>query len=283
MTWDGPGRAPLVVKQVHPAGAFSTGTHDLSIDGAGVHLDPARATGRVTDGRHEIEWDLTLEGGGAPLFHFPYERLYTARLPRKKLLTPAPTLAFQGTLTVDGERREVASWRGLRGHNWGSEHAFAYAYGNCNTWDCPPGESAPELVIDGFSVKIRLGPVKSPWLSLAVGRRGDRELAWNRLGGWWSRRSRVRFPCWDLELESEGRSLSSRWRADPADLAGLRYFHPDGRVSYCYNTKYAALDVTIRDRDGATLRATSHAAELEFLYPEPLPGLPLAGNLTFPR
>ena len=48
--------------------------------------------------------------------------------------------------------------------------------------------------------------------------------------------------------------------------AGLRYRHPDGRESYCYNTKFAKVSVTTH-----TGRFTSVAGEHEVLFPEPLP------------
>jgi hypothetical protein len=55
---------------------------------------------------------------------------------------------------------------------------------------------------------------------------------------------------------------------DPSAYAGLRYAHPDGRESYCYNTKFADVSWTV---DGE--RYTSRQGELEVLYPERLPGI----------
>ncbi|MFO0751102.1 MAG: hypothetical protein U1F43_36320 [Myxococcota bacterium] len=49
--------------------------------------------------------------------------MYTAALPKSKMMTPAPRAVFDGSLTVDGEVLDVRGWVGLRGHNWGREHA----------------------------------------------------------------------------------------------------------------------------------------------------------------
>ncbi|MEZ4239583.1 MAG: hypothetical protein R3F59_26190 [Myxococcota bacterium] len=58
--------------------------------------------------------------------------------------------------------------------------------------------------------------------------------------------------------------------ADPAGYAGLRYDHPDGRQSACYNTKFARV---VWDVGGE--RFTSSCGELEVLQPEPASGVPL--------
>ena len=49
--------------------------------------------------------------------------MYRARLPRTKLLSPAPAARFSGSLTVDGRSIDVDGWRGMAGHNWGAQHA----------------------------------------------------------------------------------------------------------------------------------------------------------------
>jgi hypothetical protein len=62
-------------------------------------------------------------------------------------------------------------------------------------------------------------------------------------------------------------------RLDPARAAGLRYLHPDGTVSYCYNVKDADTRLVL-----GTVSYRSRAGELEFLFPDPVPGIPLHGE-----
>jgi hypothetical protein len=38
-------------------------------------------------------------------------------------LSPAPAARFDGRLTVDSREIAVEGWRGMVGHNWGSQHA----------------------------------------------------------------------------------------------------------------------------------------------------------------
>ena len=54
---------------------------------------------RALDG---IDWELRFESAEEPLFHLPRDWMYRARLPRTKLLSPAPAARFDGSLTVDG-------------------------------------------------------------------------------------------------------------------------------------------------------------------------------------
>jgi hypothetical protein len=185
--------------------------------------------------------------------------MYTAGFPKKKVVTPAPNLRFDGTFMVGAERWTIDGWIGMRGHNWGREHAWRYAYGNCNLWD----DGHPRLV-DGFSARIKLGGgMKSPWLSTIMGRAPDHAL--NNLNHWFGGAT-VSPEHW--ALRTGGCQLEMR--ADTSTYVGLRYAHPGGDESYCYNTKFASVDW--RTPSG---RFTSQTGELEVLYDQPLADIPL--------
>jgi len=161
-------------------------------------------------------------------------------------------------------RWDVSGWVGLRGHNWGREHAHTYAYGSCNLWD----DGDERRTVDGFTVRIVLGGRPSPWLTAVVARGPD--LARNGLRHWLGAGT-VEPGRWAVSWPGPHRRRASlEMRTDPAAYAGLRYAHPDGRESYCYNTKFADVTWTV----GAT-SATSRCGELEVLYPQPLSGMPV--------
>ncbi len=248
------GRLPRVVKREVPWEALALDAHQIDFRAGSVSLTPNRAQGSVGEAR----WDLALTGGLPPLHHLGHPWMYTGRFPKKKLLTPAPNLRFQGEFHWGAERWEVERWIGLRGHNWGTEHAWTYAYGNCSAWD-----DGSARTFDGFSAKIRLGGRPTPWLSGLVG--------W----GPEVRRNRLRHALARCEVMLDRWSLRSgpvrlEMTADPATYVGLRYAHPDGRESYCYNTKFASVSYEV---DGQ--RYTSRQGELEVLLPEPAAGIPL--------
>jgi hypothetical protein len=268
--WSGAGSRPIVVQQVL-ARDIRTSRVQVDIATPAASLCAARAAGSLESDGHRIAWDLDLEGEGPPIFHAPYEAMYRLPVPSKKLMTPRPRLTFTGWLEVDGARIEVARWVGLRGHNWGSDHPVTYAYCNANLWE-EPGDWA----FDGFSGRIRLGPALSPWLSAAVLRLARDELAWNGLAGLVNKTARAEFPSWSCAFGRGAATLRVHARLDPEEVAGLRYLSPSGRVSYCYNTKFGVLEVTL-GRAGRREERLSRFAELEFLVPEPIPGIPLHG------
>jgi hypothetical protein len=259
LIWFQRGEVPRVWKREVPAERLQLEPARIGLAGDQFRLDAQGCAGKIGD----ASWQLGFSGGLAPIFHFASERFYTASFPRKKLLTPAPNLQFDGTIELGEHRIEVKQWIGLRGHNWGREHAFAYAYGGCNVWD----DGATDRVVDGFTARVRLvAGVLSPWMSGVVFRDGAREVDHNRKRDWFARGAIVEPRHWHVPY----RDFSLDMEAGSEPYVGLRYRHPDGRESYCYNTKFAAVTV----EDGAR-RHTSSSGELEVLYAHPLPGVAL--------
>lgn len=253
------GRPPVVAKREVPWSQVDADPRAIRLACGPIALSAGQARGAIAD----VSWDLQLTGGQPPLFHLPLAAMYTGRFPKKKLLTPAPNLRFDGQITFGADRWDVDGWTGLRGHNWGREHAHRYAYGSCNVWD----DGDPDRAVDGFSAQILLGGHPSPWLTSVVGR--GPTVARNRLRHWLGA-GEVGPGRWRAQWWRPRKRVALELVADPAGYAGLRYGHPDGRVSFCYNTKFARVSWEV---DG--VRHTSRCGELEVLFPEPLPGVPL--------
>jgi hypothetical protein len=264
---------PSVVKQVRKMSEIAVAKTRLRIEGQEVLLSDRETRTHVVDedGR-EASWELQLEAKDTAIFHMPYNWMYTAPFPKKKIITPAPRLIFNGTLSFDGREVRVDDWVGIRGHNWGSEHAWRYVYGNCNLFE---GEA--DAVLEMFTAKIKLGPIKSPWLSMGVLRHRGVEHGFRSLRYAAQSTPVVDFPSWEATLRTGDETLHASWELDPEQTVGLRYLHPDGKVSFCYNTKFA----TIRARSG-DLELTTDQAELEFLFEKPVAEIPLYGEATLP-
>lgn len=255
LIWFERGRRPGVVKHEVEWPSLTLSQDAIGIQAGPISLTPDHAKGRIGD----IEWDLTLTPSLAPLLHFPSDWMYSAGFPKKKAVTPAPNLGFDGRLQIDGDEWPIENWTGLRGHNWGREHAHTYAYGNCNIWD----DHAPRTV-DGFSARIRLpGGLLSPWLSTMVGVAPDHAL--NGLQHWFCS-GQVGQTNWTMKAGGCTLTMS----CDKRTYVGLRYIHPDGSESYCYNTKFA--DVQWHTPQG---EFTSQLGELEVLVPTPMDDVPL--------
>lgn len=275
--WEGPGRPPVVIKQVLPMGAFSTHSGKLHLAGNGCLLTGTEAVGSCHDERHRASWSLHLAALQPPLYHYPYGVLYRLGFPKKKIVTPAPELLVDGTLRLDGHEWSVQGWKGQRGHNWGSEHALRYAYGSALA-----GQGDDRLLFDGFTASIRLGPLASPLLSAAILRLGEREVAFNAPRTWWNRKVTLDYPRWSATFESGGVRVHSEFTLDPAEIAALHYLHPDGKVSYCANSKYARARFVVTE-GGTERHYETDCADLEFLMPEPLPGVVYHGDAVIPR
>jgi hypothetical protein len=249
------GQPPQVAKRNVQWSDLGLDDNAIRIESQGVCLTPSRAQGAIAD----IKWELSLNNAGPPLLHFPWDWMYTAGFPKKKAISPAPHLLFNGHITIGDSCWDISDWVGLRGHNWGREHAHMYAYGNCHVWD----DKQPRTV-DGFSARIRLlGRIQSPLLSTIVGRHPTIEL--NRPKHWFGGAT-VTPTAWVFQHGDNKLEMI----ADQSHYAGLRYTHPDGQESYCYNTKFAEVKWKVGDE-----LFTSTMGELEVLFPEPLDGVPL--------
>jgi len=277
--WPRPGQRPTVVRQVILGHNVETSSSAVEIRSELASLTAAEAHGALESGGHRIAWDLTLTGDDPPIYHAPHRPMYTLPVPSKKLMTPRPRLEMSGTVAVDGAEVVVDRWVGLRGHNWGSAHPHSYAFCTANLWQ-EPGRWA----FEGYTGRIHLGSMVSPWLSAAVLRLDKEELPLNSLRRWLNRSARVEFPSWSVTFgDGSGTRLDVRCTLDPEELAGLIYLSPSGRVGYCYSTKFAHLELHLERSGRAPETKTSRCAELEFLSPDPIAGIPLYGEETLPR
>jgi hypothetical protein len=124
------------------------------IDGASV--GPGHAEGALED----CSWSLTWHADAPPLPYLPSEGLYDRRLPRSNGIALVPAATFTGTADVAGERLDLTGWRGMVGHNWGADHADRWLWLHATGL----GERDPGGWLDMVLVRVRVGPVLTPWL-----------------------------------------------------------------------------------------------------------------------
>ena len=142
--WDAEAGPPHAVKQSlaapsPPAGGFS---------------GRAEAQGRSAG------WELEPAGDQPALRHLPRRWMYRAPLPRTKLESPLPDAVFTGWIEAGGRRTEVAGWRGMVGHNWGSEHAERWVWLHAVGF-----EEAPGAWLDVALGRVRVGGATTPWVA----------------------------------------------------------------------------------------------------------------------
>src|SRR5688500_11059290 len=93
-------RPPIVCKREVPWTEVEASPEALGLRAGRISLRPDHAKGAIAD----VSWDLKLSGGLPPLFHLPYAAMYEAPFPKKKALTPAPNLRFDGRVEAGGVR-----------------------------------------------------------------------------------------------------------------------------------------------------------------------------------
>ena len=256
------------------AGFTSQGAEalNLSLCGAAWSIAPSGHSRGEVDG---AAWDLKftrVEGSlGEPLSIFPSRMMLEAPFPKSKLLTPFPMLRFAGEVRAFDEAFDVEGWHGMLGHNWGKEHALEYAWGQCLF---PAEAGTPAAWVEGFTGRVKVGPVATPRLSALVVQRGDETWRFDRTFDPWTQKAEVEERRWTVELKNDRARAILEMDAMGRPLACLGYKDPTGAMGYCINTKLARTKVTVEPAGAAAFTLESaHGGALEFMRREPVRGL----------
>ena len=206
------------------------------------------ASAHVEAGGHEGGWDLRFETSEPPLQHLPRDFMYTAPVPRTKLLTPLPAARFSGSADLDGREWDLDGWTGMVGHNWGAEHAERWIWLHASGFE----GHGPDTWLDLGIGRIKVGRFTVPWIANgALSLDGTR----HPLGGPGKVRSTkidesptsVRF-----RLAGSGLGVEGSVRAPREAFVGWVYADPDGSEHHTVNCSVANVELFV---DGQTLRA----------------------------
>jgi hypothetical protein len=267
--------ADKVLRPFEPSALARSG---LALTLGEAHLRDGEACGSV--GR--LAWELTWSGGGAPLLLLP-EVLYAGRFPKAKALVPRPLVRFAGRFTIDGEALGgdggIDGWIGSQNHNWGSRHTDEYAWGQVAGFD-----GAPDTFLELSTARVKLGPMKTPWLTPIVLRDGARELRFSTLLR--AARNRGRYDertfVWTFAGEAEGVSIEGRIEAPREAFVALPYANPPGGTKTCLNTKVARCVLTLREGGRTRELVSERRAAFEILTDRADHGIPVE-RLPDPR
>jgi hypothetical protein len=153
---------PRATKITYPASELSVPTGAYIKVGEAT-LDQSTARGSIPEDSLPSSWDLTFTDEGEAFHHLPSERMYRAKLPRTKLLSPYPGARFSGTAKVGDREIALDGWPGMIGHNWGAEHAERWIWLHAADLGGNPGD-----YLDIAAGKIKIGPWTTPWISNGV-------------------------------------------------------------------------------------------------------------------
>ena len=222
----------------------------------------------------EARWKLRFASDEPELHHLSPEWLYRAPLPRTKLTSPAPDASFDGVLDLGrhGEL-ELRGWRGMVGHNWGTEHAERWI------WLHGVGfEGRPDAWLDVALGRLRIAGRMTPWVANgALCLDGLR----HRIGGLGARGLSVSESArgCDLRLSgANGVSVEGRVSVPQGTAAGWRYADPDGGEHDVVNCSIAGLELNVAVADGSAPLAlrSAHGGVFELGMRERDHGVPIA-------
>ena len=247
-----------------PSAAKLTAPGPTSGDGDWLRVGEARvgadgASGSIGD---DFAWDLSLDGAEQPLLHLPRAWMYRARLPRTKLLSPAPAARFSGGLTVQGREIAVDGWRGMAGHNWGAQHAERWIWLHGIT---PDGDW-----LDAAIGRVKVGPATTPWVGNgALSIAGDRYAL---------RRAKVTEAPTHCTFALSGSGVQVRGSVSaPAErFVGWVYADPDGSEHHTVNCSIADMRLSVsRGRERASELVVPGGAAYELGMREHDHGVPI--------
>jgi hypothetical protein len=224
-------------------------------------VEPGRASGEIKVPDLDATWDLRFGDGADAMHHLPYERLYRARLPRTKFLSPYPASNFDGELTLNGEVITLAGWPGMIGHNWGAEHAERWVWIQGSGFD---GRS-PEDYFDMAVGRIKVAGRTTPWVGNAMLMLDGKP---HRLGGF------GHVPSTEVEesptgarfeLKGKDVKVSGNVRAAAKDFVAWIYADPVGPEHNTLNCSVSDLELDMELDGGPAQRlAVKGAAAYEF-------------------
>jgi hypothetical protein len=102
--------------------------------------------------------------------------------------------------------------------------------------------------------RVRVGPVLTPWLTLAVLRVGDEEIRFDRplrspLG-----HVRLRGDRWTFRTSNGRDGLSVTIQGADSGFVDLAYRNPPGGAKLCRNTKIAVCEAVLTRHNGESIR-----------------------------
>lgn len=268
--FDGERERVTAAKEVSPISTCRFARQGLDVRIGSAFLVDGQLAGQASSGGNMLRWDLGYAGDERPLLLLPasfYERAF----PKAKALVGMPNAHFDGTIVVNGEPVEVSGRTGSQNHNWGSKHTDAYAWGQVAGFD-----NAPRTFLECSTARLKLGPLWTPPMTVAVLRLEDREIRLNTVWQAFRACGDFGFLWWRFESRTRDVRVSASFRAPKSSFVGLTYGNPPGGAKTCLNTKLAGCEVVVKQA-GRPPRAlsTKHRAAFEILTERRDHGVPI--------
>ncbi len=234
----------LALKDTFSAATATLGRGPFSIRLGDNEITNASARGALRRNAEEIRWDLTWEPNPQTFEPFPIEAMYRGPIPKTKWNSPNLDVRMRGVFSVRGDTYVCDGEPGQQSHLWGTKSADQWAWAHCNAFE------EGGAVFEGISARIRLGPVKSPSLTMLHLRSEGELYLFNSLTQLITNKSIAGIERWSFSAENERYRLHGTVTANLADFVGVKYTDPDGEALSCHNTKVASCEVALEEPTG---------------------------------
>lgn len=217
------------------------------------------ASGSAAASDVSARWNIRFSGDERPLAHLPYAWMYRAPLPKTKSTSPRPDMRLNGSFTLNGREISLDGWRGMLGHNWGTEHAHRWIWLQASGF-----AESPDTWLDVVLGRLNIGPFTTPWVASGViSHAGVR----HRIGGpHRARATAVREYLGGNTLSLPGDALVAdvEVTAPQERFVGWRYADPAGGEHQVRNCSIASMALTLTGTgSGPTSLHTAFGATYE--------------------
>lgn len=258
--FDGERRNIVSVNEQYPWDDCSFSRTGLDIRVGLSSMQDRRASGSASSDGAELGWSLAWAGEEPPLLLLP-EAMYDRGFPKAKALVSLPNAVFNGTLLVNGDRHVVDGWVGSQNHNWGARHTDRYAWGQVAGFD-----DESDAFLECATAQVKMGPVWTPRLTLAVFRYQGAEYPLNTVGLGLRARASFRLHEWSFSTRNRDVSISGRFVGQADNFAILSYRNPPGGTKTCFNSKIASCRIRVeRGREAPRVLAATNRAAFELI------------------
>lgn len=240
----------------HPGSEVAAGSDRFFLKIGGGELSMGRASGQVGASGSKgpaLEWDLSFETGTGCLVHFPLDAMYRLGFPRNKAASPHVSTRFYGTVKVGGRTLRVDGARGMQGHNWGPTVSDHWIWSHANTF-----EGRDDVVFEGLSSILQLGPLTVPPLTILYLKAEDRQWLFNAPHQLLMSRSSARDLSWDFAGTEGNVRLEGHVSAEQGLTTGLDYVSSDGSTVRVHNSNLADARLSITGLPGGRLDLVSN-------------------------
>lgn len=245
----------------------SWNSFEINFEGGGfAFVGEKKLKGKIPVEDKWVSWDFDLIKSNKAYFHFDKKWFYTGFFPKKKILTNDICVKFNGDFESPAGDSHHNPWVGMNGHNWGKEHAYNYAYADCNRFE---GYAPGEIYFDGFSAKIKFSSFVSPYLSGCSFKVKDQFFHFNSvLTSYKHSVGNLDLKNWEVIFFNKDYELKIKISGENSLWSTLEYDHPNRLKSLVNNTKNSVGEFYLKSLNGNLVSYfKSDWVELETLLP----------------